>query len=86
MLVGHVPIEFSCLLFHFLGGEETKCFVSVREKRKREIGLVVPGKYTALTKNKRYADILHQQLKQKEQQQPIEFKLYELRHEIYEYD
>ena len=44
-LVGHVPLELSSLLYHFLNSDSKNfILVTVIGKRKREIGLVVPGK------------------------------------------
>ena len=52
-LVGHVPIELSSFLNHFLKSNEKNLLkVTVAGKRKREVGLVVPGKYCAFTKKK----------------------------------
>ena len=66
VLVGHLPIELSCLFKHFL---ETSAYNTlsavVTGKRKREVGLVVPAKYIALTKDRRYANVLFEKLKEK---------------------
>ena len=44
-LVGHAPVEFSSLLYHFLQASAENCInVEVIGKRKREVGLVVAGK------------------------------------------
>ena len=65
-LVGHVPIECSALLDYFLNADNSnKMVIAVTGKRKREIGLVVPGKFTCLTKKFRLADILHDELAKK---------------------
>ena len=49
-LVGHPPIEISCLLTYFLeASPENKLNAIVIGKRKWEVGLVVPAKYAALT-------------------------------------
>ena len=37
----------------------------VTGKRKSEVGLVVPAKYIALTKDRRYANVLFEKLKEK---------------------
>ena len=43
-----------------------KNFIAVvTGKRKREVGLVVPAKYVALTKNKTFANILLEKLTEK---------------------
>ena len=62
ILVGHVPVEVSRITSYFLqanGTNEVK--VEVTGKRKREIGLIVPGKYYARTETKRIAKILGEQ-------------------------
>ena len=65
-LVGHIPIELSQLIYHFLN-ESNENFIeaSVSGKRKRDIGLIVPAKYVAFTKSKRMANILQSELKNK---------------------
>ena len=66
-LVGHLPIEISCLLTNFLkAAPENKLDAIVVGKRKREVGLIVPAKYVALTKNKTFANILFNKLQEKE--------------------
>ena len=53
-LVGHVPVELSSLINHFLNASsENRMTVEVTGKRKREVGLVVPAKFNALTKDKK---------------------------------
>ena len=70
-LVGHVPIEISKPLSYFLSGDEgNKIIVTVAGHRQKEVGLVVPGKYVALTKNQSFAGILMQKLKEKIQRFP----------------
>ena len=50
ILVGHVPIELSRLMKNFLeANTENKLVAQVTGKRKREIGLVVPAKFSAFT-------------------------------------
>ena len=62
-LVGRVPIECSSLLDHFVKADSSNKLISALEgKRKREIGLVVPGKFICCTKQLRQADILHREL------------------------
>ena len=53
-LVGHIPIELSCLIDYFMKTAEEN-FVSalVVGPQKREVGLVVPAKFSAFTKDKR---------------------------------
>ena len=53
MLVGHVPIELSMLLSRFL---------KVCGKRRREVGLVIPGHYKARTKSRSHCKILDREL------------------------
>ena len=65
-LVGHLLIEISCLLTHFLeASPENKLNAIVIGKRKRKVGLVVPAKYAALTKNKTFANVLAGKLQEK---------------------
>ena len=64
-LIGHVPIEISALLNNFLLIVNNKLSAIVKEKRKREIGLVVPAKFIALTKNKTHAKVLVSKLLEK---------------------
>ena len=62
-LAGHVPIELSGLLKNFLeASNENKLHAQVTGKRKREVGLVVPAKYTAFTTELRIARILEREL------------------------
>ena len=58
MLVGHVPIELSMLLSRFLKASEKNAVeVKVCGKRRREVGLVIPGHYRT------YSNALCNQLK-----------------------
>ena len=62
-LAGHVPIELSLLLKNSLEAEAgNKQCAQVTGKRKREVGLVVPAKFTALTSELRIARILEREL------------------------
>ena len=62
-LVGHVPIELSSLLKNFLqASKEKRLIAQATGKRKREVGLVVPAKFTAFTKELRIARILQKEL------------------------
>lgn len=62
-LVGHVPVEVSCLLTNFLNADMgNNISAAVIGRRKREIGLVVPTKYKARTKNKKIALTLQKYL------------------------
>ena len=67
-LVGHLPIELSKLLKQFLDADKKNMLiVTVTGKRKREVGLVVPGRYTAITERKEIIDVLsHELVKKKE--------------------
>ena len=57
-LVGHVPIEISSLLYHFLREDKSNSIkVKVIGKRKKEFGLVTPATFIAHTENKRAAEI-----------------------------
>ena len=65
-LVGHVPIACSALLDYFLNADNSnKMVTAVTGKRKHEIGLVAPGKFTCLTKKFHLAEILHDELAKK---------------------
>ena len=65
-LAGHVPIELSRLLKNFLGANtENKLFAKATGKRKREIGLVVPAKFSAVTTELRIAEVLERELSSK---------------------
>ena len=65
-LVRHLPRELSCLLKYFLeASPESNLVAVVTGKRKREVGLVVPAKYVALTKNKTFANALLEKLTEK---------------------
>ena len=62
-LAGHVPIELSHLLSYFLqANAENQLVAQVTGKRKREVGLVVPAKFTAFTPELRNARILEREL------------------------
>ena len=62
--VGHAPIELSRIISYFLQkGETNEVKVAVNGKTRRELGLVVPGKYCAKTEGKRTVKILGDQLK-----------------------
>ena len=76
-LVGHLPIEISCLLTHFFeASPENKLNAIVIGKRKREVGLVFPAKYAALTKNKTFAYALAGKLQEKKRKHPnFEFEI-----------
>lgn len=62
-LVGHVTIELSRLMKNFLeANTENKLFAQVTGKRKRELGLVVPAKFSAFTTDLRLAKVLETEL------------------------
>ena len=62
-LVGHPPVEFSSLLYHFLQASAENCInVVVTWKTKLEVGLVVPVKCNAFTRNKNVAIVLDEEL------------------------
>ena len=55
---------------------ENKLNAIVIGKRKREVGLVVPAKYAALTKNKTFANALAGKLQEKKRKHPnLEFEI-----------
>ena len=55
ILVGHVPIEISRIIAHYVSA-------TVVGPRKREIGLVVPAKLSAYATDRRVADILSKEI------------------------
>ena len=59
MLAGHIPIELSCLLKNFLGANlENRLFAKVAGKRKREIRVVAPARFSAVTTELRIVEDL----------------------------
>ena len=65
-LVGHLPVELSLLMRQFLGASSENCInVRVLGKKKKEVGLDIPGKYIAITKDKKIWEILNKQLREK---------------------
>ena len=63
LLVGHIPIELSSLCYHFINqdpGNKIKALIT--GKRHREIGLVVPAKLVFLMNNKRFSEVLENEL------------------------
>ena len=62
-LIGHAPVEFSSLLYHFLQASAKNCInVEVIGIRKRETELVVPAKYNAFARNKTITMVLDEEL------------------------
>mgnify|MGYP000329683693 CR=1 FL=1 len=58
-LEGHIPVELSRVLAGFLASSESNYLtVQVFGKRKREVGLEIPGCHNARTSRKNIADIL----------------------------
>ena len=79
MLVGHVPIELSMLLSRFLNASEMNTLeVKVCGKRRREVGLVIPGNYTARTKSRSYSKILDRELNVLK----VKYSHFEIEHEL----
>ena len=61
--VGHVPIEISSLLYHFLREDKSNPIkVKVIGKRKREVGVVIPATFITHTENQRTAEIFDTEL------------------------
>ena len=76
-LVEHIQTELAKLLKQFLdAGKKTILRVTVVGKRKREVGLVIPGRYTAMTE-KKYMDVLSNKLNKKKKY----YKYFELKYE-----
>jgi hypothetical protein len=62
-LIGHVPIEISQLMYHFLEAHpDNRLMVKINGKRRKEVGLVLPAKYMMYTANKEIAEVLNSQL------------------------
>ena len=71
LLVGHIPIEISSLCFHFINqdpGNKIKALIT--GKRQREIGLVVPAKLIFITNNKRFSEVLGNELTKRKNKFP----------------
>ena len=67
-LAGHLPIELPRVLDYFLQQNEDNFIdVQVTGKRKREVGLVVPVRYTAHTRDRETAVILEAELKKRKE-------------------
>ena len=64
-LVGHLPIELSFLLCKFLSREGCSLEFSPTGAKFLEDGLMVPGRYTALSNDKKMVTILHRELERK---------------------
>ena len=64
-LVGHLPIELSFLLCKFLSREGCSLEFSPTGARFLEDGVVVPGRYTALSNDKNMVTILLRELERK---------------------
>ena len=70
-LAGHVPIELSRVLAGFVAASKTNLLtVKVCGKRKRDVGLVVPGCYRAMTNRKKVADILSTEINKVKERYP----------------
>lgn len=76
-LAGHVPIEISRLIAGFLGASEMNSVsVQVCGRRKREVGLIVPGCYIASAKRRKFTSILSKELKDVKERYPyFDFEL-----------
>ena len=75
VLVSHVPIEHSRLIYYFLKSDSSaNVFAKVKGKRKREIGLVVPALYMATADTsenwKRVVKILADEIKKMNERYP----------------
>ena len=64
-LVGHLPIELSFLLSKFSSREGCSLEFSPTGARFLEYGLVVSGRYTAFSNDKKMVTILHRELERK---------------------
>ena len=62
----NVPIELSRLLNNFLrANTENNLFAKVTDKRKREIELLVPARFSAVTTELHIAEVLERELSSK---------------------
>ena len=63
ILVGYIPIEISSLSFHFINQDAVnKIKALTTGKRQREIELVVLAKLIFITNNKRFSEVLENEL------------------------
>ena len=63
ILVGYIPIEISSLSFHFINQDAVnKIKALTTGKRQREIGLVFLAKLIFVTNNKRFSEVLQNEL------------------------
>ena len=70
-LVGHIPIEISSLCFHILNQHPShQINAVVTGKREREVGLVVPAKFSFVMSNKMYAEFLEKELQKRQENFP----------------
>ena len=82
MLVGYVPIELLMLLSRFLKASEKNAVevLKVCGKRRREVGLVIPGHYKAHTKSRSHCKILDRELNYMK----TKYSHFEIEHELSE--
>ena len=63
ILVEHIPTEISILCFHFINQDPgNKIKVLTTGKRQREIRIVVPSMLIFITNNKRFSEVLENEL------------------------
>ena len=71
ILAGHIPIEISSLGFHIISPDPgNKIKALTIGKRQREIGLVVPAKFIFITNNKRFSEVLENELAKRKNKFP----------------
>ena len=74
-MVGLAAVEFSILLYHFIQASAENCInVEVIRKRKREVGLKIPDKYNAFTRNRKIAMLLDEELARRKKTLQILFR------------
>ena len=72
ILVGHIPIEISSLGFHFINPDSRdKIKALTTGKRQRGIIFVVPAKLIFITNNKRFSEVLKNELVKRKNKFPI---------------
>ena len=64
LLVGHIPIELSRLMAGFPAASITNSLIvkPCGKRRRREIGLIIPGSYYARSKSKKFMTVLYNEL------------------------
>ena len=76
-----IPIDLARLLKNFLDANaDNKLFAKVTGKRKREVGLVVPAKFSAFTTELRIAEVLEREISGR----AVKYSHFELKNIVFE--